>query len=388
MSPRTRTPVIIGSAFVAKYPTGGGNFWVPLQYLLGFRALGVEAHWLEFIWPRGDARKATEFTDSFLGYVRALGVQDYATLVSFPEGEREGPPGRADHHGLRPEDLRARARDALLLNLANSVPAPLRGDFARTALLDIDPGPFQIWAREFDLGVGRHDVHLTIGQKLGAPDSPIPLGNVEWHRVWPTVHVPAWPEQHLKPDAPWTTVTQWWADSWAALDGEVYDCDKRSGFLAILDLPRRVPASVELAANVHPDETEDRALLAAHGWHLADPAEVAGTPEAFRRYVQASRGELSAAKPAYVKARSGWVSDRTVCYLASGRPCVVEATGAEKHLPASAGLRFFRSLDEAVDAVRAIEADYGAASRAARRLAEDVFDTRVVLPGLLDAAGA
>src|SRR5206468_8187808 len=107
---------------------------------------------------------------------------------------------------------------------------------------------------------------------------------------------------------------------------------------------------VELAANVHPGETEDRALLAAHGWRLADPAEVAGSPEAFRGYVQASRGELSAAKPAYVKARAGWVSDRTVCYLASGRPCVVEATGAENHLPVSAGLRFFRSLDEAVDA--------------------------------------
>jgi len=115
---------------------------------------------------------------------------------------------------------------------------------------------------------------------------------------------------------------------------------------------------------------------------------VAGTPEAFQAYVQGSRGEFSCAKPAYVKARSGWVSDRTVCYLASGRPCVVQDTGAQAHLPENAGLRFFRTIDEAAEALRAIEADYTAASRAARTLAEEVFAARVVLPALLAAAGA
>jgi hypothetical protein len=89
-----------------------------------------------------------------------------------------------------------------------------------------------------------------------------------------------------------------------------------------------------------------------------------------------------------VRERAGWISDRTICYLASGRPCVVESTGAEPHLPPSAGLRFFRTADEAVDAVRAIEADYAAASRAARALAEQVFATGVTVPALLRAAGA
>ncbi|HLY38878.1 MAG TPA: hypothetical protein VKU61_12630, partial [Candidatus Binatia bacterium] len=182
-------------------------------------------------------------------------------------------------------------------------------------------------------------------------------------------------------------VTQWWTNQYAFFDGETYDCNKRPGFLDVLDLPRRVPVALELAANLHPGETDDRALLATHGWRLADPGVVAGSPEAFRAYVQRSRGEFSCAKPAYVKARPGWVSDRTICYLASGRPCVVQATGAEKHLPATDGLRFFASLDEAADALRAVEADYAAAARAARRLAEDVFATDVVLPQLLAAAG-
>jgi hypothetical protein len=149
-----------------------------------------------------------------------------------------------------------------------------------------------------------------------------------------------------------------------------------------------VPAVLELAANLHPGEVDDRKLFTEHGWHLAEPEQVAGTPDAFRHYVQGSRGEFSCAKPAYVKARPGWVSDRTICYLASGRPCVVQATGAEKHLPPSAGLRFFRTLDEAVAALESIEVDYAAAARAARRLAAEVFATDVVLPKLLAAAGA
>jgi hypothetical protein len=186
----------------------------------------------------------------------------------------------------------------------------------------------------------------------------------------------------------YTTVTQWWNNQYAYLDGETYDCNKRSGFLPLLSLAARSGVPLEIAANLHPNELDDRRLIAEHGWNLVDPETVARTPETFRRYVQQSRGEVSAAKPAYVKARAGWISDRTICYLASGRPCIVEATGAEVHLPASAGLRFFRDVDEAADAVRAVESDYAAASRAARRLAEDVFATEVAVPRLLAAAGA
>jgi hypothetical protein len=381
-------PVFIGSAFVAQYPTGGGNFWVPLQYLLGLRELGVDAWWLELLWTGGDAARDREFIETFRRHVADKGVADRVALVFFPDGTRNDPPGRAETFGMDAVELAARQHDAVLLNLAHSVTAPLRTGFARTVLFDLDPGPFQIWARQWDMGVGRHDVHLTIGQHLGAADSPVPLGDVAWQRVWPAVHLASWPDRGAQPAERYTTVTQWWSQEYAFLDGETYDCNKRTSFMDVLPLPGRAGVSLELAANIHPTETADLAALAEHGWHVADPAVVAGTPEAFRRYVQGSRGEFSCAKPAYVKARPGWVSDRTICYLASGRPCVVEATGAEVHLPSSPGLRFFRTPDEAADALRAVEADYGSASRAARALAEDVFSTRVVLPRLLSIAGA
>jgi hypothetical protein len=385
-----RNPIFIGSAFVAQYARGGGNFWVPLQYLLGLLELGYDAWWLEYLWTLGDAERDQRHIETFLDSVRDFGVADRVVLGYFPTGSKDEPEGPPEYIGMSEPELAARKRDALLLNMVHSLTPPLREGFGRTALYDLDPGAFQIWANQWDMGVGRHDAHLTIGMHLGAADSPIPLHGVDWKRVWPAVHLPEWPTQDvLQPgDGAYTTVTQWWSNSWAYLGDETFDCNKRAGFLPILPLPERAGVRVELAANVHRNELEDRAALAQHGWQLLDPHEVAGTPQAFRRFVQGSRGEVSAAKPSYVKARAGWLSDRTICYLASGRPCLVEATGAEEHLPPSAGLRFFRSLDEAVDGLRAIEADYPAASSAARALAEEVFATRVTVPALLRAAGA
>ncbi len=381
--------ICIGSAFVAQYPRGGGVFWVPLQYLRGLRDLGHDAWWLEVLWTRGDPALDRHCIDTFWRQARAYDIADRVALLHFPDSRRDEPAGRVETLGMSDGTFAARRRDALLLNLANSITAPLRAGFARTALFDVDPGTFQLWAREWDMGVGGHDAYLTIGMNLGAPDSPIPLDGVPWARVWPTVHLASWPLQPPPPPrARYTTVTQWWNSQYAFLAGETYDCNKRSGFLPLLPLPQRAGVPLEIAANLHADETEDRTLLARHGWRLVDPETVAGSADDFRRYVQGSRGELSATKPAYVKARAGWISDRTVCYLASGRPCVVEATGAEGHLAASAGLKFFTSLDEAVEALRAVEADHAAAGRAARGLAEEVFSTRVVLPGLVAAAGA
>jgi hypothetical protein len=379
-------PVFVGSEFVAQYPEGGGVFWVPLQYLLGLLDLGMDAWWVEILYASGQPTCDRKRIDSFLAAAEAMGVSERIVLLVF-ETPRGDPLGRCETIGLSSDEFAARMQDGLLLNLANGVPSGVRGGFARTALIDIDPGPFQIWALECDMGVGAHDTHLTIGANLGAPDCPVPLRGVDWQHFWPPVYLPAWPVvAPPAPGAPYTTVTQWWTRQYARLGGDVYDCNKRSGYLTHLRIPELASVPIELAANLHVGELEDRALLAKRGWKVVAPSKVAGTAGQFRAYIGASRGELSCAKPAYTQSRSGWLSDRTVCYLASGRPCVLEATAVERHLPASPGLRFFRDAEEAATALEDVERDWSSASRAARALAEEVFSTRVVLPRVLRAA--
>jgi hypothetical protein len=280
-------------------------------------------------------------------------------------------------------------RDGVLLNLSNSIPRPYRDDFARKVLYDIDPGMLQLWATQWGMGVGEHDLHVTIGQSIGRPGCPVPTLGIDWRAIWPMVHLPAWPSQAGRGSC-YTTVTQWWNgnNGYDVVDGELYEHNKRASFLEYIDVPLRCGLAFELAANITPGEIEDRALLSRHRWRLVSPHDVVGSPFDYRRYIQGSRGEFSCAKPSVIKATPGWISDRTLCYLASARPCVVQAAGAERHLPKSLGLQFFSTLEEACDSLRAVECDYARASREARALAEEFFATRVVVPQLLRIIGS
>jgi hypothetical protein len=290
-------------------------------------------------------------------------------------------------------EMRARTRSGSLPfspvpSGANSVPKRHRADFARAVLYDGDPGMMQLWSIQWGMGVGEHDAYLTVGKRIGEPDCPIPTLGVAWQHIWPAVHLPQWPSTPAS-GTRYTTITQWWNGNsrYDVIDGEIYDHNKRNGFLSFIDMPLLTGLEMELAANITPGETEDRALLAANRWRLVHPHNVAGDPWSYRRYIQASRGEFSCAKPSYVKTAPGWMSDRTVCYLASGRPCVVQATGAESYLPRSLGLQFFHTKAEAAEALRAVECDYQRAAHEARRLAEDIFATDVIIPQLINILG-
>jgi hypothetical protein len=382
-------PVFVGSGFVAKYPEGGGTFWVPLEYIFGLRACGVTAYWLELLPGTGDPAGDEDRIAGFFERTRRLGLADSAVILYMPEG-REGtrcelrcPPG------ISPQEVCVRMRDGVLLNLSNSIPRQCRGDFALEVLYDIDPGMLQLWATQWDMGVGNHDLYFTVGQSIGDPECLVPTLGVKWHPVWPLVYLPEWPRQHGEGER-YTTITQWWNgnNGYDVIGGELYEHNKRTAFLEFVDLPVLSGMELELAANVTPGEVEDRGLLAQHGWRLVQPHDVAGTPWSYRRYVQHSRGEFSCAKPSVVKTTPGWISDRTLCYLASGRPCIVQAAGAERHLPRTLGLQFFTTKLEAVEAFRAVERNYPQACREARRLAEEFFATDAVLPRVLELIGA
>src|SRR5438128_12491510 len=144
--------------------------------------------------------------------------------------------------------------------------------------------------------------------------------------------------------------------------------------MLFLDIPRRMRERLELAVGLADDDAEERTNLVQHGWHLKNPREVARTPSDYRRYIQGSRGEFSCVKPSCVKLQNAWISDRTLCYLASGKPAVVQHTGPSRFLPGSAGLFRFRDLEEAARCLDIVRADYDHQCELARALAEEYFD--------------
>src|SRR5205823_11071303 len=165
-------------------------------------------------------------------------------------------------------------------------------------------------------------------------------------------------------------------------DGRTYG-QKAHEFRRFLDLPRRAPHTFELALDIHAGDAKDLASLRDNGWLIADPRAAAATPEDFRRYVRSSSAEFSVAQGVYVNTNSGWFSDRTTRYLASGRPALVQDTGFCGHLPCAQGLVAFRSIDEAAAGARRIAGDYAAHCAAARAVAEQHLDSDRVVGRLL-----
>jgi hypothetical protein len=178
-------------------------------------------------------------------------------------------------------------------------------------------------------------------------------------------------------------VAHWYAGGW--LQDEAYLDDKRSGFLPFLDMPLFTGHALELALDLQPGD-EQRFMLEGRGWSVVDAHTVAATPWDYQRYIQNSFGEFSCTKPAYVSLETAWVSDRTLCYLASGKPAVVQHTGASRFLPDSDGLFRFRDMQEAAQSIEKVMMDYERQCKLARTLAEEYFDTRKVVATVLERA--
>jgi hypothetical protein len=192
------------------------------------------------------------------------------------------------------------------------------------------------------------------------------------------VDLELWPFTFDAAAEAYTSVSGWSGNEWIQDGEQLYENTKRVSFLRFLDLPKHTPSTLELALNLgfgDPDEG-DRSGLLSHGWRVRSAAQVAGTPESYRHYIQRSRGEFGCAKPFYILKQTAWISDRTVCYLASGKPAVVQDTGGSHGLPGGSGLLRFSTLEEAAAALAEVEADYARHCQAARELAEAHFDAR------------
>jgi hypothetical protein len=236
------------------------------------------------------------------------------------------------------------------------------------------------------MGFARHNVFFTIGQNVDGDDFPIDLQGVPWQPTLPPVVLDAWPVCSDGGCARISTVADWRGSQDAVYEGEWYG-GKREEFLGFLRVPLEAQRQFEIALLVGQEDYEDLGILLRHDWRVLDPYACAGDPHSYREFVQRSRAEFSVAKRGYVRTRSGWISDRTACYLASGKPAIVQATGFERRLPTGEGLLTFETVQQAVDAVHAFDADYDRHAAAARRVAEDHLDSRRVLASILERAG-
>jgi hypothetical protein len=295
----------------------------------------------------------------------------------------------------------------LLLNFQYDASPALLARFPRTALIDIDPGLLQHWIAQGEIKPAEHDLYFTTGETVGLAGSKTPDAGLPWQHIRPPVDLESWPLVAAPAAAPYTTVSSWMGGvdgEWVSDgDGGFYDNNKRVAFLRLLELPERARRPFELALCLdesaesqaraereayadYQGDRADRAALESHGWRVRHAYEVAGSPERYQQYIHTSRGEFSCVKPSCVRFQNAWISDRTLCYLASGRPALVEDTGPSAFLPNDEGLLRFRDLDEAVAAVERVEADYARQCQAARALAETHFDARKVLASLVDRA--
>jgi hypothetical protein len=380
------TIAVAGS--LAQLPHHGGHTWVFLQYLLGFRRLGYDVLFIDRLEPGmciDDTGCAAPFARSFnLRYLREVmdrfGLGDCWTLRY--DGGRE-------IAGLSHARVLERLeRSAILVNVMGFLDDPeLLAAAHRRVFLDIDPGFGQMWR---DLGLrdifAGHDDHVTIGENIGRPNCTIPRCGIEWITTKPPVVIEEWP---AKPGEGGTFTS---VASWRGPFGPIEHRGRTYGlrvheFRRFLDLPARTALAFDVALDIDDADAADRQRLLDHKWTLVNPRLVASDPWRYRDYVGASRAELMVAKHLYVETRSGWFSDRSACYLASGRPVLAQDTGLSELLPTGAGVVTFATIDEAVQGAKAIDRDYRRHARAARDVALDVFDSDRVLSKLLDRLG-
>ena len=382
---------IVVSGALANKPLNGGNAWVILSWLSGLRRLGFDVYFIEEIastvCTHADGSPAPFAESCNREYFRRV-MHDHgfsaAALICDGAGRLEG---------LQWPDVVDCVQTAdLLLNISGHLRLPeLFGRARRKAFVDLDPGYTQFWHAD---GIDKehlemHDAFFTVGENIGTPDCAISTNGLPWRTVRQPVVLEAWPVTPAADKRRFTTVA-----SWRGAYGRVEYAGRSYGlkaheFRKIATLPTRAPDHrFEIALAIHPAEIADRALLTTNGWQLAEPRREAGTPQAFRRYVQGSGGELSSAQGIYVETNSGWFSDRSVRYLASGRPVIVQDTGFSRRLPVGEGLFAYRDQAGILEALEAIDRDYEANARAAREVAETHFDSDRVLSRLLEEAGA
>jgi hypothetical protein len=382
--------VAIVAGALANKPDNGGEAWVRLSWLLGLQRLGFDVYFVEELSAErcvDESGREIDFAASvnrgyFEKVVQAFGLEGKASLLCGDEAI-----------GLDPKELQELFVDAeLLVNISGHL---RRDEFLAAprerVYVDLDPGFTQAWHadREIPFAIDAHDHYVTVGLNVGKPTCSIPDCGLRWISTLPPVVLGEWPPQ-APPGRPlrFTTVATWRSPYGPVIiDGETMKL-KHHEFRRMIELSRCVAGtSFEIALDIQPADSADLETLRENDWRILESRPRAGSPFRFRKYVQDSGAEFSVAQGVYTETRSGWFSDRSAAYLASGRPVLVQDTGIGDRLPVGRGVLTFGSLEGAVAGAKAIAADYEAHSAAAHSFAEEHLDSDRVLGRLLSTIG-
>jgi hypothetical protein len=389
MTPGRKGKVVV-LGMMSKKPVAGIAF-ITMQYVIGLERLGYEAYYVEAhaCTPTWFAHDSSDGSDGAAGYIDAVMRRfDLADRWAFHALHSDG-----RCYGMSLSALQDLYRSATwIFNLhGGTVPLPEHYEEGRLVYVGTDPV-----GREIEIHHGVQDVidllaphcaFFTWGENHGNPDCPLPVS--ERFPFEPTrqpIVLDLWDKSGEGPADTFTTIGNWrQANSDIVYGGQLYTWSKHVEFEKFLDVPARTGQAFELALSSY--TAEDRQLLEQHSWKVRDSMGFSTDLDAYRRYIAASRGEFTVAKDQNVRMRSGWFSDRSASYLASGRPVITQETGFSNILPTGEGLFGFSDVDEVKAAVDAINGDYGRHCQGALRVAREYFDYRVVLTGMLDYLG-
>jgi len=370
------------------YPLAGVTYQF-LHYLIGLRRLGYDPYYIEdsgrWIYdPRLNefSPDVTGNLDAVVPVLQAHGFGDrWAFRGNYPDGKCYGM--------TEPEILQLYKDADAFLNVTGA--QEIREEHLRCKrriYVESDPFVSQVKVAKSDEGMiamlAAHDTHFSFGENLGAPDCDVPIERFRWLPTRQPVAVELW-DGAPAGGGTYTTITTW-RNRGKSIEwrGDTWYWTKDREFEKFLELPRRRPqVSFELATSV--DESVQR-LLRDHGWRQTGSVEISKDADLYRQYILQSRGEFTVARDQYVRPNTGWFSDRTACYLAAGRPVITQETGFSKFLPSGKGLFGFKSMEDILTALDAIESDYPGNCRAARQIAREYFAAEKVVGSLMERA--
>jgi hypothetical protein len=387
-APKSKGKIIV-FGILFWYPLAGVTYQF-LHYLIGLRKLGYDVYYIEdsgrWIYDPVLNDMSPDVTSNLkmvVPYLEAHGFGDrWAFRGNYPDGQC---------YGMTEGQILQLYKDAdAFLNVTGA--QEIRDEhraIKRRIYVESDPFGSQVKVAKSDQGMinmlADHDTHFSFGENLGQPDCDTPIEKFKWLPTRQPVAVELWNDGAPTGGPAYTTITTWHNKGknleWR---GDTWYWTKDREFEKILDLPQLRDVPFELATSV--DEKVQK-LLRDHGWRQTGSVEISRDAELYRKYIQQSRGEFTVARDQYVRPNTGWFSDRTCCYLAAGRPVITQETGFSKFLPSGRGLFGFRTMDDILAAVDAIESDYAGHCRAAAEIARDYFAAEKVVGSLMERAG-